>query len=314
MYKAFFEDLSNVGYSFSSSFLKKISYNHRNHIKVYSEFNYYLPSELISIINNKNDIIIKIINHYNTMKKYSNILLIINYNHANYEKLNYYISHLYKAFFPNIIFIVPKEINSTNNIISCKESYYGYYSYICLEKVYKKYPNFKGYLFLNDDDFMKIWELDNLNFDIPWFYLFTILKEKWGHFKKCKDIYKVLNENENWKLNLIKFLGYYGIPQAISDFYYLPNNFISHFCQILKEMYKSKLFLECVIPSTMGIILSKEYQLIYFMALYGIHRRKSIYYLKQDFKQITIHPIKFSNIYHQEQVIGFIYFINAKEY
>ena len=113
---------------------------------------------------------------------------------------------------------------------------------------------------------------------------------------------------------MIKFLGYYEIPTIVSDFYYIPNNFFSQFCQIIKEMYKSKLFLECVIPSTMGIILSKEYQLIYFIPFYGIHRQQSIYYLKQDSRQITIHPIKFSNVYHQEQVTEFIYFINAKEY
>ena len=63
IYKAFYEDLLNIGYSFSSSFLNKISYNHRNHIKVYSEFNYYLPSELITSLNNKNNKIIKVINH-----------------------------------------------------------------------------------------------------------------------------------------------------------------------------------------------------------------------------------------------------------
>jgi hypothetical protein len=183
-----------------------------------------------------------------------------------------------------------------------------------LEKIYKKYSNFKGYLFLNDDDFMKIWELDNFNFSIPWFYLFSTLGKAWGHYKKCKEIYNVLNKNKNWKLNLIKFLGYYGVPKIVSDFYYIPNNFFSQFCQIIKEMYKSKIFLECVIPSTMGIILSKEYQLIYFIPIYRIHRRKSIYYLKHDSRQITIHPIKFSNVYHREQVTEFIYFINAKEY
>ena len=315
IYKAFYEDLLNIGYSFSSSFLNKISYNHRNHIKAYSEFNYYLPSELITSLNNKNNKIIKVINHYNTMKTYSNLLLIINYNHVNYEKLNNYIANLYKTSFPNIVFIIPNEyISTNNNIISCTESYYGYYSYICLEKIYKKYSNFKGYLFLNDDDFMKIWELDNFNFSIPWFYLFSTLGKAWGHYKKCKEIYNVLNKNKNWKLNLIKFLGYYGVPKIVSDFYYIPNNFFSQFCQIIKEMYKSKLFLECVIPSTMGIILSKEYQLIYFIPFYGIHRQQSIYYLKQDSRQITIHPIKFSNVYHQEQVTEFIYFINAKEY
>ena len=65
IYKAFFEDLSNVGYSFSSKFFKKIIYNYKNYINdSYSEFNYYLPLELIQILNNKNKNLIKLINHY----------------------------------------------------------------------------------------------------------------------------------------------------------------------------------------------------------------------------------------------------------
>ena len=313
-YKAFFKDLSNVGYSFSSTFINKISYKYKKYINVYSEFNYYLPSELISITNNKSNNYIKTINHYNSMNKYLNILLIINYNHGNYEQLNYYISNLYKSYIPNYIFITPKEINSTNNIISCKESYHGLYSYICLEKIYKKYPNFKGYLFVNDDDFMKIWELDNLNYEIPWFYLFHFIKKKWSHYDKCRKIYKILFKNIKWKLNLIKFLGYFNIPVVVSDFYYIPNKIFSHFCQILKTMYKSKIFLECAIPTTMGIIKSKEYQLIYFKPFYREERKKIINYLKKDFRQITIHPIKFSNKYNQKQVNRYIYFTNAKEY
>ena len=315
IYKAFFEDLSNVGYYFPPKFFNKIVNKHRKYINAYSKFNFYLPSELISIINYKNKNSVKIINHYYSLKQFLNILLIINYNQKNYEKLNFYILNLYKNFFPNYVFITPNEINSTNNnTISCNETNYGYQSYICLEKVYRKYPDFKGYLFVNDDDFIKIWELDNLNYDIPWFYLFHTLLKEWGHYKRCKDIYKVLNKNNKWKLNLTKFLGYYNIPVVVSDFYYIPNNMISQFCQIVKEMYKSKLFLECVIPTTMGIILSKEYQLIHFKPLYRNERKKAINYLRKDFKQITIHPIKFSNEYNKIQVIKFIYFINAKEY
>ena len=42
------------------------------------------------------------------------------------------------------------------------------------QKVYNKYPNYKGYLYTNDDDFMKIWELNNLDFNIPWLYHFEL--------------------------------------------------------------------------------------------------------------------------------------------
>jgi hypothetical protein len=79
-------------------------------------------------------------------------------------------------------------------------------------------------------------------------------------------------------------------------------------------MYKIRIFLECAVPTAMAIILAKEYQIIYLNPLSGEDRKKAIIYLKKDFKQITIHPIKFSNLYHQNEVNRYIYFINAKEY
>ena len=40
-------------------------------------------------------------NIFYSLNQFLNILLIINYNHKNYEKLNFYILNLYKNFFPN---------------------------------------------------------------------------------------------------------------------------------------------------------------------------------------------------------------------
>ena len=69
IYKAFFEDLFNVGYSFSSKIYNKISYKFKNYINSYSEFNYYFPFESISILNNRSNNLIKIINHYLLLPK-----------------------------------------------------------------------------------------------------------------------------------------------------------------------------------------------------------------------------------------------------
>lgn len=74
--------------------------------------------------------------------------------------------NLNQNYFDNIVFITSGFINN-KNLISCKKSYKGFFSYICFQKVYKKYPNYKGYLYTNDDDFVKIWELNNLDFNIP---------------------------------------------------------------------------------------------------------------------------------------------------
>ena len=117
-------------------------------------------------MNNKE---IQLIKHRNSNKIYNNILLIIIYNYSKLIVLNRYMIKLYKKYFPHIVFLKEGYNNLTQeNIIECKESFRGFYSYICFRSVYNKYPNMKGYLFLNDDNFFKPWDLENLDLNIPW--------------------------------------------------------------------------------------------------------------------------------------------------
>ena len=141
VYKAYLEDLLNIGFVYSNKFYKNINNNYKDYIDIYSEFKFYLPQKQCIIIKEYKNII-KIINHYKFLKKFNDILLIINYNHKDFEFLNDYLNKLYLNHFENIIFITPSSLN-TKNIISCNETNEGYYSYICFKKVYEKYPNFK---------------------------------------------------------------------------------------------------------------------------------------------------------------------------
>ena len=221
---------------------------------------------------------------------------------------------IYKNVFNNIIFISPGNF-SDNNTLSCNDSQDGFYSYICLKKIYNKYPKFKGYLFINDDDYVKTWELDNFDNNIPWFYTFNKIKQNWNNAYNCSpNIDDIINNNLLWKSNLIKFMGYYEIPTTIADFYYLPNSILPLYFEIIEKMYNSKIFLECAVPTSMGIILYKKYQLIFFRGLWGSERKEAINYLKKAFDQITVHPIKFSQIENKIKVELYIFFTNAKEY
>jgi hypothetical protein len=317
IYKAYIEDLSNIGYIFSSKFINKVNYDYKEYIISNTQFNSFIPYKTNDFlkINHKK---IKIYYHKNSLIKYKNILLIINYNINGFEYLNNYILNLYQNIFPNIVFIMPNETSKSQNTVFCQESFNGYFSYICLEKVFLKYPNYKGYLFANDDDFMKTLEFDNFNFNIPWSNQFNNLKSKrslnWFHFDNCLQIHNILNNNAEWKENLTKFLGYYDIPISNADFYYLPNFIVPKFCKILREMYNSKIFLECAVASAMGIMLYKEYQLIYFKGLWEDERNNPIDYLYKKYNQIVIHQIKFSNIKYQNKINLYNYFMKAEDF
>ena len=313
IYKTYIDDLSNIGYIYSSIFENRLNYDHKHYINSFTEFNSYIPFKPYEFFE-KNKKIIKIFFHKNSLVKYENILLIIKSNFKRFEYINNYILKLYENNFPNFVFIVRSETSNNRNTILCKESYSGYFSYICIEKVFLKYPNYKGYLFTNDDDFMKVWELDNLNFNIPWLYQFHNLNKKWGLFNNCIKLHNIIDKNPDWKVNLTKFLSFYYIPKAVADFYYLPNYIVPQFCNILKEIYKSKISLEYALPTALGIILSKEYQIINFGRLWGKERNNIVEYLHKKFNKIVIHPINFSNIKYRNLVNLYCSFIKAEEF
>ena len=308
VYEAYLNDLKDIGYEFSSNFSYKQKQNYLNFIKVNSIQNIYLPTSMTLAKNNK----IKIIEHKYSKNLYNDILLIINYNHAEFIKLNGYLKKLYSQYFPNMISINPSSENKGENSISCNESYHGYYSYKCFSNIYYKYPFYKGYLFINDDDFMKPWELENLDFDIPWIYELEPMRKDWCKHWNCEILFELIKNNSDWKSNIIKFFGFYSIYITLSDFYYLPNFYASKFCNLIKTMFNTRLFLECAVPTSFILLSSPKYQIIYYKGFWNEDRNKALYNLYNHSKEITIHPIKFSNLYFQNKVNDYIYFTNAK--
>jgi len=311
LYKAFIKDLNNIGYNFSFFSINKTKAksNALNYVKINSDFYLYIPSSLFIIKNEK----LKLMNHFSQNKVFKDILLIINYNKKGFLQLNHYIENLYNKYFPNIIFIYPSEING-HNIISCKESYNGSYSYICFKKIYNKYPNYKGYLYINDDLFLKVWEIINFNFSIPWISRVHPIYKTWYHYSQCYSLYKIFDQNNEWKNNLIKFNGLFEVLSGMSDFYYLPNYYASKIIDIFVKFYKSKIFLECAIPNSFGILLAVKYQILIIGALWEDQRKKIINYLYSKSNQVAIHPIKLSSEISRKKLLQYIFFVNSNEY
>ena len=315
IYKTFLKDLSNIGYSFSHKFTFEIKNNYKEYTNISSEFNYYIPTNQ-NILKGNNKM--KLIKHASSERIYNDILLIINYNREGFLYLNEYLEELYKKYFPNIAYLYPANLQSSaSNIIICKESSNGYYSYRCIERFYEKYPNFKGYLLLNDDVYLKPWELQNLDFTVPWFYIFDaggLNKKKWGHIKECHPLYKICDNNLEYKKNLTNFFGVYDIFYGFSDMYYVPQYYITSFIKLEKEMFDSKIFLECAIDNVFAIISAPKYYAIYSRALWGDDRKNVINVLHDEFQQISIHPIKFSSKELKDVVRNYNFFINANDF
>ena len=316
MYKAFIYDIESFGYTYNISYKINIDSNTniKNYLIISTELQYHLPTipAIYLYHNNKN---MKLLKHYTIKNKYNDIVLIINYNYEFLIKLNSFITELYQEYFPKIVFIYPNSnyTGNDNNVIMCPESHKGYYSYYCIQKVYDKYPKMKGYLFAMDDVFIKVWELENYDFDIPWIMTFYVSKTK--NWPKSNDREEeMLNKNKKWQNNLRKFYKSKIIGHGISDFFYLPNYFVKDYMIVARELFIYRVFLELAVPSIYGILLREKYQYVQFSGLWDDDRKNWFRYLRNAHRQTVIHPIKLSDIKSQIIVTNYLYFKKAEEY
>lgn len=311
LYEAFTKDLLNLEYIFPKDLSQKIFYKYKQYFYKYSEFKYYLPNNPYLILNNnENKNMIKIINHYKSNKTFIDILLIINYKYIGLKNYKY-IKKFYYSLFPNIVFITyDKRIKrDKKNIILCNKSFNKDYFYICFKKIYEKFPKYKGYLFINGDVFMKIWELDNLDFNIPWFFIFSPIDNKLIHYQNYFKINEFIKNNIYWQNKITKCLNFYDIKIYLADFYYIPNFIANKFYDI---MFNSKISLEYNVPILM--ILYGKYQLIKVRLLWKKEKENIINFLKTNYREIIVYPMNFANNFVQKEINKYIFFINAKEY
>ena len=316
VYESFLDDLNNIGYEYSkNNFLSKINNNYMDYLNFTSELIYYLPPNP-NIITGDNDTY-KIYSHSSCNKNYNDILLIINYNMPGFLKLNEYLEELYKKYFPNIVYLYPQNIKTNSpNIIHCEESYRGYFSYKCMERIHRRFPNYKGYLLTNDDNYLKVWELENFDFNIPWLYKYEPggINQRWVFYSMCKGLKNICEHNLEYKANLTNFFGMYKVFNGFADLYYIPKYYMSSFTELLGKMYGAKIFLECAIPDSFAIMSAPKYQIIYVRPIWANERENVFNILHKEYQQFSIHPIKFSSKEAKQVVNKYNYFINANDF
>ena len=106
------------------------------------------------------------------------------------------------------------------------------------------------------------------------------------------SLYNMSFYNEDWRQKLTNFNGMFRILNGISDFHYIPNDYIRPFIDLAKKMYDNKIFLECAVHTTFGIISAEKNHVIYIRPLWSPEdRNNALNVLREEFQQICIHPI-----------------------
>ena len=310
MYEAFIQDLESFGYNYDSNYSPIINNNYKDFLTSNSEFKFYLPRKQRELMgNNGQEETHKVLYHYPTNTIYKDILLIINLFDKNIETLKNYTYSIYHKNFPNIIYLSSSEeyLNKQKEIIYCSEAKEPSLSYICLKDIYKKFPDMKGYLYLTNEILLKIWELDYLDFNIPWFCSFNISQN---------DLLdKLINENNIYKNNLEIFYGKKNvIGKTMPHFFYVPKNNMDKIVNILNDFYKYKIPQEFAIINSMGIALLPWYQYIYFRDLDNEEIKQVMTYIKKVNEQIIVYPVDYTREDYREEIDKYYYFMKAEEF
>ena len=319
MYKAFSEDLERIGYNYSPNYSTKINYDHKQFLKISSEMRFYTPRKQRELMrNNGKEETHKVLYHYSSNTVFQDIILIINFYNKDVLALKEYMFKLYKRNFPNIVFVSSSSQefkDKDTHILSCPESNDTSLSYICIQKVYEKYPNMRGYLYLNNEILLKIWELDNFDLNLPWLCSYNITSDTESlHKTEYKNLQNVINSKPNLGVNLKQFLGKDGIATGMPHFYYLPKDAILKFVEIAKDMYLNKVPQELAVPNTMGMMLLPKYQYIYFADLTQEDIKNVMKYIKKVHEQVLVYPVDYTREDYRKEVDKYIYFMKAEEY
>ena len=186
---------------------------------------------------------------------------------------------------------------------------------MCFRKVYEIYPNFKGYLIIDDDNLMKPWDIENFDSNIPWTNIFNLRRILIECFKSSYIYFdNLIKNNREWHDNLVKYVGSDSIPQLWVEVVYIPNSLMIKFCDIVEPMYNQRVFLEIAIPMAFSQLRLDKYKICNSILLWYEKRAHMSKYLRNSAGIAFVHPLKLSKVQRQEVVRKYIFFINAEEY
>lgn len=175
--------------------------------------------------------------------KFKNTLLIINFNHPYYNNIPF-LQHLYGQIFDQIVFYG----EHAHHLVTALPTAKGFNLGPVIEDVLTKYPEYKGYFFLQDDCLLHPWACLSFDLDKLWLPRATLELEKWQHEPWYASPNMVDGTNPHLPIwpgpygynptkrgwdqllakdreNLDKNAGTNNVPHAQCDLFYIPQRY-----------------------------------------------------------------------------------------
>ncbi|XP_004363273.1 hypothetical protein CAOG_08290 [Capsaspora owczarzaki ATCC 30864] len=97
----------------------------------------------------------------------NNVLLVLQFNQA----LPQYYDHeqYFRGAFRHVVLSIPEPSSDPqSNHFVCPDGYAGRYAYYCLSSIMLRYPEYRGYLYVHFDVFLKFWQLHDMPLNTIW--------------------------------------------------------------------------------------------------------------------------------------------------
>ena len=177
-------------------------------------------------------------------KPWKKTLLIINYNHPHYETIPF-LKKIYEKDFPNIVFYGEKPFDGVETV----DHYHGWFGQRVIEHAMRKWPNYAGYLMINDDCLVNYWNLRRLNPKKIWLVPASTFRLEqnssewcWWHcpfgYQAAEPAYRALPLEFSKKLQ--RNLGPQNVRAGMADVVYIPQKCRSRFlsmCPLFNDVF-----------------------------------------------------------------------------
>lgn len=237
---------------------------------------------------------------------FSRTLLIINYNHPFYQSIPF-LREIYSEVFPHIVFYGEQPHPEVN----VYATHMGYFCQDVIADAMEKWPDFEGYICVQDDCFMNFWNFARLDKNKIWITsprtsikgqnryssFFDVADPKrhpwpWVNLPIGKQaVLKALGNIPSRNLQILESnCGENNILGSLVDFVYIPGRLKDQYIFLCKLISNPPIFVEIAIPFIFTCI-EDIHNWEFLHTLWGPEDIYKSYGAHYDW----VHPFKFSN-------------------
>lgn len=257
-------------------------------------------------------------------QRFSDVLLVVNFNHPHYANIGF-LRDLYSPAFDNIVFYGEREHSDVYNLPTTT----GYYLSGVIQDVLNRFPNYRGYLFLQDDCALNFWNYVSYDLEKIWFAVkfndgkyqnnkFYDIKNVngshvglgggWGHWVLPWGFKAAWAARARMNASDLRFLqiniGQNNIPCMMCEVFYIPHRFKNDALRLSSVL--QNVFCEIAIPTMLCCLDSmSNWEQLNMLGgeNIGSQGMSSSKLQPYPINVSWIHPIKFSQQHNRDGIM-----------